>query len=160
MNTLRRGAEAVLSTADLWPTSLGVLALGAALAGSIYVAAHPTEVDGDGHGRDSARYITALPDAKRVEHDYANWSDEAGDDCLEDTGYDPSDYKKYGDARKAYAVGTVNLRDGVIVVTPGKPDAGQPPLELVPNDGTRPLQPATTESAKILHDFGCETDTY
>lgn len=156
MNTLRRTANAVLDTSDLWPSAIGLFAAGVALSGGVYLATHPTGVDGDGHGKDSARYISSLSDAKRVEHDFANWSAEAGDDCLEGRGYDPFDYTKYGDARKVHNVGKVSFKDGVIIIEPGQPDEHKHPLELLPNDGSEPLQGATPESRQLLTDFHCQ----
>jgi len=117
----------------------------------------PGELDGDSHGRDSAAYIRSLTPVERVEHDFAG-PVEPGDDCLQPTGYDPLDYKKYGDSRRPYNVGAVSLSEGIIRIIPAEPDKGGPILELRTNNGTAPLQPATPASAAVLKHFGCELE--
>lgn len=160
MNVLRKTGNAVVTTietADIWGPLSGSIVAVAGIGVLAVGALHPAEIDGDGHGKDSAKYNRALPVAERVEHDFANWSVEAGDDCLENTGYDPFDYTKYGDAQKAHDVGTVSFKGGVIVIEPGKPDESGKPLELLPNDGSKPLQGATRESQVLLNELHCDT---
>lgn len=157
MNILRKTKDAaavVVDSADIWGGCVIATTAGAALVGTLIGYASPAEIDGDGIGQDSAAYISSLPNSKRVEHDYASWSTEAGDNCLEDTGYDPFDYTKYGDSRKAHEVGKVTFSDGIITITP-KEDGSL--LELFPNDGTAPLQPANDQAREILERFNCET---
>jgi hypothetical protein len=152
------GLVAVIETVDFWgriAVAAGAVALGANL---LVGAAHAPSVDGDGEGRDSARFITGLSGFERVRHDYDNWSAEAGDDCLNKTPYDPATYYKYGDSQRTKLLAHVSVQGDVVTVHPIEADNNElPPLNLLMNNGSEPLQSADEQSKETLARFNCET---